>query len=68
MMGYGGPGMMGGFGFMGLLFVLAYIAVVIYAMFLLTRISQSLQRIAASLERMNAAGPPRQPENQPPAL
>lgn len=66
-MGYGpGPGMMmGGLGFMGILFLLAYIAVVVYAMFLLTRISQSLQSIAASLERMGAARPPQQ--SQPPS-
>lgn len=65
-MGYGpGPGMMmGGLGFMGILFLLAYIAVVVYAMFLLTRISQSLQNIAASLERMGSARSPQQ--SQPP--
>lgn len=53
-MGYG-YGMMGGF---GLVVVFVYFAVVAYALYLLTRIADSLRTIAASLERMSSGGPP----------
>ncbi len=52
-MGYGYGGHM--FGFMsgfGVVFVLLYVVVVIYALAQLTRIARSLKSIAASLERM----------------
>lgn len=54
MMGYG---MMGGYGF-GLIFMLLYLAAVVYFFVLLTQIARSLKRIAASLERNPS--PPRQ--------
>lgn len=57
-MGYGHP-FFGGF---GILFVVVYVAVVAYALYLLTRIADYLKDIAVSLERLSAGKPP--PENR----
>lgn len=46
------------FGGFGLIFLLVYVAVVAYALYLLTRIADSLKTIAISLERMSAGKPP----------
>ena len=60
MMGYGGYGghMYGFMSGFGVLFVLLYAAVVVYALVQLTKITRALQQIAASLERMGRATPP----------
>jgi hypothetical protein len=60
--GYGGP-MAGFFGGFGILFVVLYAAVVIYALLQLTKIARSLQLIAASLERMGKITAPKNPND-----
>ncbi|MDR7868795.1 MAG: hypothetical protein RIN56_18535 [Sporomusaceae bacterium] len=55
MMGFGygyGPGMVGFMSGFGIVFALLHIAIIVYVLWQFTQISRSLQRIAASLERM----------------
>ncbi|MDT8903210.1 hypothetical protein [Anaeroselena agilis] len=53
--GYGYPGMFGFMSGFGIVFALLHIAIIVYILWRFTQISHSLQRIAASLEKMGRA-------------